>query len=302
VRLLGGELSAAAPTVTTMTAKPSPWPPQPHRTVTTLRPPEEWARQLIERTLGMTVRQHDDGSKPGMYDLDIISENTVIGAVEVTAAVEAEATAYWRAADHGEPWSDARIAGAWTVHTSPRASVRELRRRLPDLLVKFQDAGIQSYDAPEEWDRRPPDTDAAALGVTSALHGPTDFPGRIYLMPPSDSKPIATFAAETGNPLIDWAVGWLRQPSQADNLRKLDAAAPAQRHLFLILPPLTVAPDEAVMVLLSGSDRPALPNEPPTLPAPITHLWIASGWNVPFGIRWDPDCGWSLFSAGTVRG
>lgn len=86
-----------------------------------LRPPEEWARQLIERTLGTTVRQHDDGSRPGMYDLDIISsEDMVIGAVEVTAAVEPEATAYWRAADHGEPWTDGRITGAWTVHVSQR--------------------------------------------------------------------------------------------------------------------------------------------------------------------------------------
>lgn len=186
--------------------------------------------------------------------------------------------------------------------TSPSASVRDLRRRLPDLLVKFQEAGIRSYDAPEEWDRRPPDPEAAALGVTSALHGPTDFPGRIYLMPPSDSKPTSTFAPVTGSLLIDWAVGWLREPSQADNLRKLDAAALAQRHLFLILPALTVAPDEAVMVLLSRRDQLALPCEPPALPAPITHLWIASGWNVPFGVRWGPDCGWSLFSAETARG
>jgi hypothetical protein len=285
-----------------MTGKLSPWIPQPHRTVSKLRPPEEWARQLIERTLGMTVRQHDDGTQPGMYDLDIISGNTVIGVVEVTAAVKPEATAYWRAADHGEPWLDARIVGVWSVHTSPRASVRELRRRLPDLLVKFQEAGIRSYDAPEEWERRPPDPDAAALGVTSALNGPSDSLGRIYLMPPSDSKPIATFAAETGNVLIDWAVGWLGQPSQADNLRKLHTPAVPQRHLFLILPPLTIAPDEAVMVLLSGSDRPALPSEPPMLPTPLTHLWIASGWNVPFGVRWDPDSGWLLFSTGSVGG
>jgi len=183
-------IAVAAPTFTGMTSKSSPWPPQPHRTVTKLRPPEEWARQLMERTLGTTVRQHDDGSRPGMYDLDILRHNTVIGAVEVTAAVEPEATAYWRAADHGEPWRDDRIKGAWSVHTTPRASVRDLRRRLPDLLVKFQEAGIRSYDAPEEWDPRLPDPGAAALGVTSALNGPSESPGRIYLMPPSETRPL----------------------------------------------------------------------------------------------------------------
>lgn len=48
-----------------------------------------------------------------MYDLDINSDNTVIGAVKVTAAVEPEATAYWRAADHGDPMDG--CADRWRV-------------------------------------------------------------------------------------------------------------------------------------------------------------------------------------------
>lgn len=34
----------------------------------------------------------------------------------------------------------------------------------------------------------------------------------------------------------------------------------------------------------------------PALPAPLTHLWLATSWSVPHGIRWDPVSGWLLFS------
>lgn len=95
-------------------------------------------------------------------------------------------------------------------------------------------------------------------------------------------------------------MAWLRLPAlQSDNLAKLAEARATERHLFLILPTLPVAPDEVAMVLL-GSDMPSLPDRPPNLPDPLTHLWLASAWSVPYGIRWDPEHRWLLFPAGDV--
>ena len=52
---------------------------------------EAWARDCIGEALpGCTVDQHDDGSEPGMYDLTITYPDGHLGAVEVTAAVDAQ--------------------------------------------------------------------------------------------------------------------------------------------------------------------------------------------------------------------
>jgi hypothetical protein len=234
-----------------------------------------------------------------MYDLTIVQAGGEVAAIEVTTAADARSVGFWRAADSGEPWTDPRIHGAWAVRTTPQASVKALRRRLPDLLVEFQASGVTVYDAPDEWELHPPHPEAAALGVTSAFHGPSDHEGRIYLMPPADEPPAGSFVSGSADRLVDWAVAWLRLPEHSDNLAKLAAARAPERHLFLILPSLTVAPDEVAMALLC-SEMPSLPDRPPDLPDPLTHLWLASAWSVPYGIRWHPDQGWLLFPAGDV--
>jgi hypothetical protein len=55
--------------------------------MTQLGDEELWAQACIQQALpGFPVEQHDDGSKPAMYDLKIISPNGSIGAVEVPVA------------------------------------------------------------------------------------------------------------------------------------------------------------------------------------------------------------------------
>lgn len=55
--------------------------------MTQLRPEEEWARQMVAQDLGdCTVRQHDDGRRPGMHDLDIFRGGRRVAAVEVPPA------------------------------------------------------------------------------------------------------------------------------------------------------------------------------------------------------------------------
>jgi hypothetical protein len=62
-----------------------------------LRDDERWAQVCIQHTLpGCTVEAHDDGSRPGMYDLKIVYPHGSIGAVEVTAAADAVRVELWR--------------------------------------------------------------------------------------------------------------------------------------------------------------------------------------------------------------
>jgi hypothetical protein len=44
----------------------------------------------LEREVGCPVEQQDDGSRDRMYDLKVIYEDSRTGAVEVTAAADAE--------------------------------------------------------------------------------------------------------------------------------------------------------------------------------------------------------------------
>jgi hypothetical protein len=48
-----------------------------------MRGEEKWAAQCIQSALGgVEVRQHDDGSRPGMHDLEIVYVDRPLGAAE----------------------------------------------------------------------------------------------------------------------------------------------------------------------------------------------------------------------------
>jgi hypothetical protein len=58
---------------------------------------ELWAQACIQRALpDCRVAQHDDGSLPSMYDLEITYPDGSIGGAEVTAAADAEQVELWK--------------------------------------------------------------------------------------------------------------------------------------------------------------------------------------------------------------
>lgn len=71
-----------------------------------LRGEEIWAAQLIAAALGdVEVVQHDDGSQPSMYDLDVMRNGRRFAAVEVTAAADGDSIFSWLAGAFGGRWS-----------------------------------------------------------------------------------------------------------------------------------------------------------------------------------------------------
>lgn len=96
-----------------------------------LRPEEQWARSVISRALGVPVVQHDDGSLPGMHDLDITYGDRPPRAVEVTAAADGEAIALWNLLNgQDERWVEPALAGGWLVSLLPTARAKRVRKEL----------------------------------------------------------------------------------------------------------------------------------------------------------------------------
>lgn len=256
---------------------------------------EAWARDCIREALrGCTVNQHDDGSEPGMYDLAITYPDGHIGAVEVTAAVDAQPLELWKLIRRqGKPWIDPTLTGGWLVRVKPSAQAKSLVRDLPKLLGELEHNGRSVV-----WgDRASADRASAAagqLGIVQVLQGPTEHPGSIYFLPPERPlEQMGGFSPGTGDPLARWLSEWIPDASRTDNLRKLANSGASERHLFVLVTSFDSG-SFAVSDLLISPNAP-LPTIPPTLPGEITHVWAASTWDSGDGFRWSPDARWERF-------
>jgi hypothetical protein len=264
--------------------------------VTQLGPEEVWVQECIQQELpGLLVEQHDDGSRPSMYDLKITYPDSSIGAVEVTAAADAEQLALWKlVGGRGKRWIEPDLAGGWQVRVLPSTRGKNLRQQLPSLLRELEQAGTRVIRG----DSSSPDRLAllvCRLGIVQLLQAPTDHPGSIYVMPPEKLlEEMGGYSPVTGDPLATWLSAWIAEPSRADNLRKLAGSGARERHLFVLLPGFNRAPF-AVNDLLIAPGAP-LPTMPPNLPSAVTHVWTMSTWDTGDGFRWSPGNGWTRFA------
>jgi hypothetical protein len=229
-----------------------------------------------------------------MHDLTIAYPNGTTGAVEVTAAADAQQLELWKlVGGRGKRWIEPVLIGGWVVRILPSTRARALRQQLPSLLHNLErdHVGVVRGDKTS--------TDvlnalAGQLGIVEAKRGPTAHPGSIYVMPPERPlKQMGGFSPATGDPLAQWLGEWIPHPSRADNLQKLARSGAPERHLFLLVPGFTSAPF-AVKDLLMMAHAP-IPIIPPVLPPEITHVWTMSTWSSGDGFRWAPETGWSRF-------
>lgn len=258
-----------------------------------IRGDEEWARRCISTALGgIDVVHHDDGSEPGMHDLNIAYTDRSPGAVEVTAAADPASIELWNLVNSGDRWRVPGLVGGWLVDVSPRARGRRLLAELPALLKQLEQAGFEEVG----FDRRRAglfDDAAAAMGITRLSQRGTDHPGSIYITIDLASEISGGLVGDTGDPLAEWLGKWLQEPDQAPNLEKLVRSGARERHLFVIVPGFSVGPFGAVYLLIE--DDAPLPTFPPRLPSEITHMWTMSTWSSGDGMRWSPESGWERF-------
>lgn len=228
-----------------------------------------------------------------MFDLEILYRDRPPGAVEVTAAADAESIELWNTINgDSDRWIEPELVGGWTVALLPQARARRIRAELPALLKQLEQEGIREV-RPRSAHPRPYKEAISSLGIAHIFQGGTDYPGSIYPTIDLPHEKSAGFVADTGDALADWLTGWTRQPEQSHNLQKLRNSGRNERHMFLILPGFADASFAVTDLLMR--DRAPLPTIPPVLPEELTHAWSMSSWNSGDGMRWSPDLGWQRF-------
>lgn len=261
-----------------------------------LRGEEQWALELIARELGLPVTQHDDGSRPGMHDLDILNvEGDVVGAVEVVAAADAASIELWNVVNGGDRWIADRLTGGWSITLEPTARARRLKAELPVLLEEFERSGVTEASG-EEWSRRGArhDSRLTDLRIVHAWQGGTDLQGSIYLTIEQPAERVGGFVSAAPQAVSPWLTSFLGDQARRDVLDKLARSGREERHAFIILPTFSTAPFGAVELLLQGMGG-DIPTAPPSLPVEVTHVWLVSMWATGSGLRLTPN-GWQRYS------
>ena len=244
-------------------------------------------------SLDVPVAQHDEGSKPGMHDLDVLYPDRPAAAVEVTAAADGESIALWKLMNgRSERWQVNELAGGWRVSVMPAARAKRLRKELPTLLLRLEQTGIRELHVGEGGAGLVEET-AYELGVVKASQGGTEFPGSIYISLDLPPERTGGWVADTGNALAEWLGTFLGEPRQEDVRRKLARSGAAETHAFVLVPALSLAPF-TVIDLLIRDDAP-LPMIDPRLPIEVTDVWAVSSWSSGVGFRWSQTGGWWRF-------
>ena len=185
---------------------------------------------MIAAALRVSVEEHDDNSQPRMYDLRIRYPDRPVAAVEVTAAADSEAIQLWKLVKGSdERWLVEGLAGGWMVLLRPAARARRVLSELPSLLGELEAKKIRWLDA-DDSDRNELVRRASALGIASASQGGTDYPGSVYLTIELPGERSGGVVSDSGNPVAEWVGRFLREPGNADVLRKLKTSGADERH------------------------------------------------------------------------
>lgn len=259
---------------------------------------------MIEATLGVPVTQYDDGSAPGMHDLEIALPGGLPGAVEVTADADSACIELWNLVNgDDERWQVPSLQGGWLVELEPTARAKALLRELPRLLAELEGRGVTRLTTTTYRRTDGDDVEEVArrLGITRAgQSATTSFPGSIYLTIDLPLERTAGMVPVTGDPVVPWLEEFLAGSECADVRAKLLRSGARERHAFVFVPGFTTAPF-AVVDLLMRTGAP-IPTVAPALPDEVTHVWAASTWSSGHGVRWSPHEGWTAFAKGGGEG
>jgi hypothetical protein len=108
------------------------------------RPTESWdeelARDIVSTVLGVPVKRFEDGTAPGQIDA-LIDYPDRRAALEIVADVEPmfrsqQAALYGR---HKDAVEVSGLQKSWMVVLRPEANIKDVKRRLPALLLDLQD-------------------------------------------------------------------------------------------------------------------------------------------------------------------
>ncbi|MBB5130839.1 hypothetical protein HNP84_000527 [Thermocatellispora tengchongensis] len=273
-----------------------------------LSPTEELARASIEQTLGVPVVQHDDQSRTSMHDLQIIYPDRPPAPVEVTSDVDGEALGTLNSLPKFDDgfWEASSLRNSWILHTISKPPLKLLHKQAEGLLStlekwnvsRFDECQVQTWDV----DRR--------HGVVGAQHrANTARRLRALGVRSADAIPIGPYGPRIGlmmelgggvwnwsaDAVVQWIDAFMADTANQDNRSKLASTESVEAHLAVYAHMNSV--DWPVWRSLEDhTELATVPTMPPTLVAPITHLWlIPAPWHKT-GIAWNKKRGWYRFS------
>lgn len=269
-----------------------------------LRGEEQWAARMVQAALGRPVQQHDDGSQPGMHDLDIVGPGGALAALEVTTAADSDSIQLWKLVNgRGERWIVPGLKGGWMVFLQPTARAKRVLTELPSLLGSLEVCNIRDIGRTRQGQHEgnPVVAHAKGLGIAHASQGGTSYPGSIYVSIELPSQRSGGIVSASGAVLSSWVTEFLTDSKQTDVRAKLSRSGSNERHAFIIVPGFSTAPF-GVSEMLWREDE-SIPRTSPSLPVEVTHVWLVSTLAVGTGLRWAPSTGWhripKLVEAGT---
>jgi hypothetical protein len=265
---------------------------------------EEFVRLCIARVLGVPVCAHDDGRRASMYDLVIRYPDRVPAPVEVTSDVDERAAGTLNTLDkmYGQDaWDAPSLERSWSLQTVVTPNLRQLKAHAEAGLRALELAGLTEFESQvHRWGGRagggsPVGAAAEALaacGVERAVSSPgqTEPKIRVYPMLGGGSW---DGSAEC---VVAWIDAFVAAPRCADNLRKLAVPGAMEGHLA-VYAHMTAAPWPVWRALVDHYGTQVVPAALPTLPAPVTHLWLLPSPGESTGLAYDPGRGWFRFDA-----
>lgn len=247
------------------------------------------AARVIARLTGERVIIQDDNSAQHMADLRIDYHDRPPAFVEVVADVEPSYAQMTQLVLRDQEILAPELGRIWYVTVAQTVNLRVLRSALAGRLRALQDAGALFEHVGSAGELSHNDHEAArqlaALGVVQILSRPAraDEDPRILLYPCG----VGGAAGPDWPAFHTWASEYLHGSKRADVRHKLAATDASERHVFVAL---TFSTPWPAYHSLSDEYR-ELPDQPPRLPAEITHLWA---WAYPIGrcLAWFPHTGW----------
>jgi hypothetical protein len=267
---------------------------------------ERWAREIVKTILGVPVERFDDGTAPRQVDA-LVHYPDRLAALEIVTDPDKPFHSLQAELDRENPikvpglresWVAVLLSReSWMVVLSPeakitkiKAKIKKIKQELPALLLALQD-----NPSPKREPLGYRTFELHRLGIISAK--PIDnstAPGRVWLTLEAwgagrNAERTVGERGGDGRSVGEWVTEVLVK--KAPDVPEKLAAHPgvAERHAFIWAIPTS---DRGVLAQLDPGDDYPLPVTAPTLPAGITHVWVAGHWCRGV-LAWFPGRGWS---------
>ncbi|MBT1669650.1 hypothetical protein KK092_09675 [Curtobacterium flaccumfaciens pv. flaccumfaciens] len=278
------------------------------------RPLERMARAIVAHHLDTLVERSDDGKAPGQPDGLIYLTDGSHAPLEVVSDNDVPHRRLSDALDRqGETIAIARNAPGWYVALHHGSNLKRIRQRVPEILHELPPSEFIDGVVPA-------DTWAAGPDHADRLEELAEL-GIAYLAAYPDRPGLIRFGTKGWSSWQDpvTVTGWISRvlDREADVAEKLQRHGGPERHALIwatlgsawaVNDSLNWHPDAPALPKPIGPDvdeefwemlprpehehRPPAPLPDPDLPAPITHLWIASSLSRRGALHWSHDGGW----------